>query len=175
MLWLKIAGGIIVLVGGYVAVAGAVVARGHVTAVRIALKRSPAEVFAALADPVAQSQWRADLKSVELLPPQDGRTVYRETTRSGPVRYVVDESVAGKRRVTRILDEDLGYRGRWVFDLEPDGAGTRLTITEEGEVTSWMFRALSPFFSKTATLEGFLKALAAKFDEAAAPEVVRRA
>jgi uncharacterized protein YndB with AHSA1/START domain len=175
MLWLKIAGGIVVLVVAYVAVAGAVVARGHVTAVRIALKRPPAEVFAALADPVAQTQWRPDLKSVELLPPQDGRTVYRETTRMGPVRYVVDESVAGKRRVARILDEDLGYRGRWVFELEPDGAGTRLTITEEGEMTSWMFRALSPFFSKTATLEAYLKALAAKFGEVARPEVARRA
>ena len=132
----------------------------HVTAVRIALKRPPAEVFAALSDPVAQTQWRPGMKSVELLPPQDGKAVWRETTRMGPVRYV--------------LDEDLGYRGRWVFDLEPDGAGTRLTITEEGEVTSWLFRALSPFFSKTATIESYLKALAAKFGEAAAPVVVRR-
>ena len=146
----------------------------HVTAVRIALKRPPAEVFAALSDPVAQTQWRPGMKSVELLPPQDGKAVWRETTRMGPVRYVLDESVAGRRRVARILDEDLGYRGRWVFDLEPDGAGTRLTITEEGEVTSWLFRALSPFFSKTATIESYLKALAAKFGEAAAPVVVRR-
>jgi len=174
MIALKIAGLVVVALLGYVAVAGAVVARGHVTAVRVALKRPPAEVFAALADPVAQTQWRPDLKAVDLLPPQDGKAVWRETTRMGPVRYVLDESVAGRRRVARILDEDLGYRGRWVFDLEPDGAGTRLTITEEGEVTSWMFRALSPFFSKSATLEAYLKALAAKFGEAAAPEVVRR-
>lgn len=79
------------------------------------------------------------------------------------------------RFVTRILDEDLGYRGRWVFELAPDGAGTRLVVTEEGEVTSLLFRALSPFFSKTATLEAYLKSLAARFGEAAQPEVVRRA
>jgi hypothetical protein len=91
----------------------------------------------------------------------------------GPVRYVVDESAAGRRLVTRILDEDLGYRGRWIFEVEPDGTGTSLTVTEEGEVTSPVFRALSPLFSKSATIEGYLRALAAKFGETAAPAVLR--
>ena len=175
MIALKISGGILIVAFAYILIAGSVVARGHVAAVRIALKRSPADVFAAISDRASQTQWRADLKSVETLPPQDGRAVFRETTKQGPVRYVVDESVAEKRFVTRILDEDLGYRGRWVFELSPDGAGTRLVVTEEGEVTSLLFRALSPFFSKTATLEAWLKSLAAKFGEAAQPEVVRRA
>ena len=175
MIALKIAGGVVAALLAYVLIAGSVVARGHVTSVRIVLKRPPAEVFAVISDRAAQTQWRADLKSVEILPPQDGRVVFRETTRMGPVRYVVDEAEAGRRLVTRILDEDLGYRGRWIFELEPDGAGTRLTITEEGEVTSWMFRALSPFFSKTATLEAYLKALAAKFGETAALAVLRAA
>jgi uncharacterized protein YndB with AHSA1/START domain len=146
-----------------------------VTSVRVVLKRPPAEVFAAISDRASQTQWRADLKSVELLPPQDGRVVFRETTKMGPVRYVVDESVASARLVTRILDEDLGYRGRWIFELAPEGEGTRVTVTEEGEVTSFLFRALSPLFSKSASLERYLKALAAKFGETAAPEILRRA
>jgi len=175
MLWLKIAGGVVAVLAGYVVVAGSVVARGHVTMVRIVLERPPAEVFAAISDHASQTQWRADLKSVEILPPQDGHAVFRETTRMGPVRYVVDESVAGRRLVTRILDDDLGYRGRWIFELEPDGAGTRLTITEEGEVTSFLFRALSPLFSKSAAIEGYLSALAAKFGVKAAPQVIRKA
>jgi uncharacterized protein YndB with AHSA1/START domain len=174
MIALKIAGLVVVALLAYVAIAGVVVARGHVTSVRIVLKHAPAEVFAVISDRAAQTQWRADLKSVELLPPQDGRAVFRETTRMGPVRYVVDESAAGRRLVTRILDEDLGYRGRWIFELEPDGAGTRLTITEEGEVSSFLFRALSPLFSKSASLESYLKSLAVKFGETAEPEVVRR-
>lgn len=174
MIALKIAGGLVVALLAYVGIAGAVVARGHLTSVRVALRRPPADVFAALSDHASQPSWRADLKSVEMLPPQDGRVVFRETTRTGPVRYVVDESVPGRREVTRILDDDLGYRGRWIFELEPDGAGTRLTVTEEGEVTSLLFRALSPFFSKSATLEAYAKSLAAKFGEDAMPEVIRR-
>ena len=175
MIALKISGGIVIVVFAYVLIAGSVVARHHVVSVHVALKRPPPDVFAAISDRAAQTAWRADLKAVELLPPQDGRAVFRETTKMGPVRYVVDESIPGRRLVTRILDEDLGYRGRWIHDLEPDGAGTRLTVSEEGEVTSLLFRALSPFFSKTATLEDYLRALAAKFGETAVPEVVRRA
>jgi uncharacterized protein YndB with AHSA1/START domain len=175
VLWLEIAVGIVVALVACVVVAGNVVPRAHVTSVRVVLTRPPAEVFAALADPAGQRAWRGDLRAVEMLPPQDGKVVFRETTSMGKVRYVVDESVENRRRVTRILDEDLGYRGRWVFDLAPEGAGTRLTVTEEGEVTSFVFRALSPLFSKSATIEAFLRALAAKFGETVTPEVVRRA
>jgi hypothetical protein len=173
MLWLKIGAGIVAAVVLYVLIAGNLAPRTHVASVRLALKRPAAEIFAAISDHAGQKAWRPDLKEVELLPAQEGKAVYRETTSSGAVRYIVDESVADRRCVTRILDENLGYRGRWIFELEPTGGGTRLTITEEGEVTNLMFRALSPLFSKTKTIEGYLDALSRRFGEDAKPEIVR--
>ena len=174
MLWLKITVGVVVVLAGYVAIAGNLLPRGHVAIVRAAFKRPPADVWAAITDHAGQTKWRADLKSLDLLPSRDGKALFKEVGKFGPVNFIVDESQPTSRHVVRILDENLPYSGRWIYALEPADGGCRLTITEEGEVKSVMFRALSPFFSATATIEGFLRALGAKFGETVAPEVVRK-
>jgi len=57
MIGLKIAGGVVAALLAYVLIAGSVVARGHVTSVRIVLKRPPAEVFAEFSpEPVASCE-----------------------------------------------------------------------------------------------------------------------
>lgn len=175
MLWLWIVLGVVGAVAATIVVLGLTRPAGHVASVRATFARPASELFAAISNHAEQPKWRADLKALEMLPPQEGKVVFRETTGFGPVTYVVDESVAARRYVVRILDETLPYKGCWTFELEPDGGGTRLTITETGEVKSFLFRALSAFFSKTATLEGYLKALGAKFGEPVTPEIVRAA
>lgn len=171
--WLKVVAGIAGVVVAGLVVSGSVVRPDHVAVVRIVLKTPPAAVFAAIADHAAQSGWRPELKALELLPPRDGKTAFRETTAMGAVTFVVDEAVPDARYVTRIDDPELPFAGRWVFELAPDGGGTRLTITEEGAVKSFLFRALSPLFDKTATLVAYESALAKKFGDAAVPEIVR--
>ena len=47
--------------------------------------------------------------------------------------------------VTTIVGEDLPFGGRWVFELEGDPSSTTVTITEEGEVYSALFRFVSRF------------------------------
>jgi uncharacterized protein YndB with AHSA1/START domain len=174
MLWLKILLGIVVVIAGYVLIAGSVVARSHVATVCATFARPPAEIWAAITDHASQPAWRKELKSLEMQPSRDGRTFFRETGPFGPVNFIVDASEPQGRYVVRILDEHLSFGGRWIYELEPAGSGSRLTITEEGEVKSLFFRALSPFFSKTSTIEGFLRALGAKFGETVAAEVVRK-
>jgi len=110
--------------------------------VRATFARPPAEVRAAITDRAAQPGWRNELESLAMPPPRDGRTAFREVGPCGPANFIVDESTPASRHVVRILDEELGYGGRWIHELEPAGSGARLTITEEGEVKGVVFRAM---------------------------------
>jgi uncharacterized protein YndB with AHSA1/START domain len=170
MLWLWTVLGIVGVLAGAIVVLGLTQPAGHVASARATFARPPAELFAAISDHDGQTKWRSGMKSLELLPPQQGKTVFRETTGFGPVTYIVDESTPPTRYVTRILDETLPYDGKWTFELAPSGAGTQVTITEAGRVKVFLFRALSVFFSKTATMEQYLKELGAKFGEQVTPE-----
>jgi hypothetical protein len=101
---------------------------------------------------------------VELLPPIDGKPAFREHGSNGPIPFVVDEDVAPSRLVTRIADDKLPFGGRWVITVAPEGAGSRVTVTEEGVVKNPVFRFLSrTVFSLVKTQERWLQNLAAHF------------
>jgi hypothetical protein len=79
--------------------------------------------------------------------------------------------VPARRLVTRIADHNLPYGGTWTYELTPDGSGTRLTITENGEVYNPIFRFVSRFImGHTASMESVLRALGTKHGETIAPE-----
>ena len=59
--------------------------------------------------------------------------------------------------VTRIADTGLAFGGSWTFALQPAASGTRLSITENGEVYNPLFRVMSRFvFGHTATIDRYL-------------------
>ena len=76
--------------------------------------------------------------------------------------YEIVEQAPPSRLVTRVAD-GLPYGGTWTFELAPEGGGTRLTITEHGEVYNPIFRVLARFvFGHAATMEAYLEDLAAR-------------
>ena len=78
-----------------------------------------------------------------------------------PVKVKIEEAVPPTRFVTRIADPDQPFGGTWAFTLAPEGAGTRVTIEERGEVYNPIFRFMSRFvFGHTATMDAFLRSLA---------------
>jgi uncharacterized protein YndB with AHSA1/START domain len=132
--------------------------RQHTVSRTVTLRRSPSEVYAAIRDFAATPSWRKDVKRVTLL----DASRFREESRHGTVTYEVVEDVPGRRLVTRIVDQDLGYSGRWTYQLEPAPEGTLLRITEDGDVSNVLFRVLSRFvFGHATTIERYLAALAA--------------
>lgn len=173
MIWLKIGGGVLATLLLLLVVSGSLAATSHVATVKASFARPAAELWQRISDHAAQPKWRKELKSLVLLPPRDGKVAFEEENDFGKVQYLVDEAVAPSRYVVRITSEGLGYSGRWIFELSPSATGTTLAITEEGAVQSFLFRALSPLFSKTKTLEQYLTALAAELGVPARPEVVR--
>jgi hypothetical protein len=149
-----------------IAAIGAALPKGHTASRSRVVRGSPAEVYAVVRDLAAAPQWRREVKRVELLDP----THFCEHSRHGAVTYEIVGDDPARTFVTRIVDQDLGYSGSWTWRFEPDSGGTRVTITEDGEVSNVIFRVLSKFvFGYTATMEKTLAALSVKCDTAPHP------
>ena len=72
----------------------------------------------------------------------------------------VVESVGPSRFTTRIVGET-DFGGTWTMEIVPTPQGSRLTITERGEIYNPIFRALAKFvFGYTSTMESCLAAAA---------------
>ena len=132
----------------------------HVASRSAEFKAPPDSLFAVIADFRNAPSWRKELKSVELLAPVNGRVRFREVGGERPLTMEVEELSAPRRLVTRIADTGLPFGGSWEFELEPAGHGTRLTITEHGEVYNPVFRFMSRFvIGTTGTIDKYLASL----------------
>jgi uncharacterized protein YndB with AHSA1/START domain len=164
MRWALITVGVLVALALLVVLVGAMLPKGHVAAVTARISAPPAAVFAALTDPISYPQWRADVTRVEPLPTHDGAPAWREVTKQGAITFAMESLDPPRRAVARVTDRTLPFGGTWEYVLVPDGAGTRVTITERGEVYNPVFRFVSRvFMSPTATATAFLAALDRKF------------
>jgi uncharacterized protein YndB with AHSA1/START domain len=147
---------LLVVAGALLALIGSRLPRNHVATRAQHFDSPPAAVYAAIRDVASYAKWRKDVKRVELL----SATQFREHGSQGAVTYDVLEDVPDRKLVTRIADLDLGYGGTWTYELAPDGGGTMLRITENGEVSNPLFRFLSRYvFGQTATMDAYLAAL----------------
>ncbi len=154
-----------------VLVIGALLPRQHKVSRSIFLPKKPAEVYALLRDFAAAPSWRREIKRVDVSQTQEGRVRFREFGAHGAVTYELVTDVPDQRLVTRIVDRDLGYSGSWDYRLSDSDSGTRLTITEEGDVPNIFFRFMSRFvFGHTSTMDKYLRAAAAHFGAKAGPD-----
>lgn len=156
---------LLLLVAGTAAlvwILGAMIPRGHVATCTARFRAAPQRLYELVRDVAGATSWRKDLEWVELLAPREGKPAWAETSSWGKVTYVLDADEPGRRLAYRIADDSLPYGGTWTFRFEPDGAGTRLSITEDGFVEPKVFRLLARFvFGYHRTLETYLRSLAA--------------
>ena len=142
---------------------------GH-TATRAAmLAAAPHDVYAAISDVERYPSWWPDVSRIEPLPAVGGRVRFREHMSAGAVVMEVEEAVPPSRFVTRIADPDQPFGGTWTFEIAAAAGGSRLTITERGEVYNPVFRFMARFvFGYTATMDSCLRALETRFGVPAA-------
>jgi uncharacterized protein YndB with AHSA1/START domain len=127
--------GIIALIGFFLPVK-------HEASRSAEFRRPPENVWTLIANPNAYSEWwpGADVKTE------------------------VIESTPPSRLVTKIVGET-AFGGTWTFEIVPAASGSRLTITERGEVYNVIFRTLSRFvFGYTDTMDSFLNAVKNKLN-----------
>lgn len=159
------------LLAGVIAVIGSRLPKAHSASRSMLLHQSPEHVYAVVRDFATAPTWRTDLKRVEVEQQPGGLVHFREEGKHGAVNFELAEDVPAKRMVTRILDTDLGYSGKWTYVFTAENGGTRVTITEDGEVSNVMFRFISRYvFGQTATMESYLNSLAKRFGDPATPQ-----
>jgi Polyketide cyclase / dehydrase and lipid transport len=128
---------------------------GHVATGETHLGAAPEHVFSVLRDVEKFPAWRSDVKSVEVLATTP---VLRWRERGdNDITFEMEAVEPPTKMVTRIADETLPFGGSWTYELSPQDGGTRLVITENGEVYNPLFRVMSRFvFGHTATIDRFL-------------------
>jgi len=172
MRWVVGIVGALVVIVLVVVVIGYLLPQSHVASMSARYAAPPDTVWATLTDVQAFPQWRPALSRVEVLPDENGRPGWREHGKDDVITYRVVESDRPRRLVTRIADDNLPFGGTWTYELAPAGAGTRLTITERGEVYNPIFRFVSRFIlGYTGTMDGVLRAIGTRHGETIVPEV----
>lgn len=163
MRWTLILGGSLVGLIALALVVGYSLPVKHVASRSLEVAAPPERVWNAITDVASMPQWRAGLKSAEILRQTPAGPVWQEVSGDGTVVYETIESVPHRRLVTRIAGKSLPFGGSWTYDLHPTGSGTRLTIREDGEVYNPVFRLVSKFFiGHHATLDKYLASLQAR-------------
>jgi hypothetical protein len=179
MKWILIGAAVVVLPFVVMAVIGMFLPVGHRAVVRLKLPSASAQaVWALVSDIGAWPSWSAAVKKAERLPDDAGRPAWRidDGGDALPSR-VLEASAPGAgapgRLRTEIIDDGLPFGGTWTWEVQPDGPGCSVTLTEDGKVYNPLFRFMSRFiFGHTATQTKYLAALARKMGETAQPEVL---
>jgi hypothetical protein len=126
----------LVAVVGIVALVGFFLPVGHEASRSADFNKPPDVVWALIADPNSYSGW----------------------WKGAEVKTAVVESVPSKKLVTKIVDETQ-FGGTWTWEITPTPNGSRMTITERGEIYNVVFRTLAKYvFGYTGTMDSFLEA-----------------
>ena len=150
-------------------VVGTLTPSGHKASRSVSYRASPDTVWRAITDWGGHAAWRSKVRAIERLPDRNGHPVWRETRRRGDAltSEVVELDEAKRRMVTRIVDEG-AFGGTWTWEVgaSPDGAGSLLTITEDGEIYNPVFRAIGTWLlDMRATMDRLHRDLKAKLGE----------
>ncbi len=169
MKWVLLAVAALILVGAIMALIGALLPVKHHATRKARYRASPDALYAVIAGP---PDWRTGVKSFGVLPERDGRKQWwEEDTHRQKVTYELVEDVPGRRIAVRMADPKLPFGGTWTFDIAPTSGGSDLRITEDGEIYNVLFRFMARYFlGYTASIEGYLRDLAAKFGDTIAIE-----
>lgn len=148
----------LVVLGLAVTVMGYLLPQSHVASRETIVAAPPAAVFATLADVSRFPEWRDGVSGVEVV--TTAPLTWREYDGGDVITFETVESRPPELLRVRIADPDLPFGGTWTYQLTPDGNGTRLHITEHGEVYNPIFRFFSRFvFGHTATMDRYIAAL----------------
>lgn len=124
---------------------GAVLPRTFTATRAATYAKPPAEVWRVITDFAATPGWRPGVKKAERGTDLAGKPIWHETFRNDMrLSLVTEESIRPKRLVRRIFGERLPFTGRWIFELSSAaGGGTRIVLTEEGDVPNPFYRFVS--------------------------------
>jgi len=173
MKFLKRAVIVLVALVACVYIVGLRMPREHTVSSRIQLTASRDAVWSALRNFGDYPTWHSGFKSSEKGAPRAGHEVWVQNVDGMTMSIEVLESQPPSRLVTEVVtDEASQWGGFWTYEVASNGAGTQVTITEEGWIKSPFLRVMMKVMGTHSTMDGVLKNLGAKFGEMVTPEHV---
>lgn len=171
MLWLTVVACIPLLILLVMVVVGRFLARKHLVT-RRATYRVPAErVWDCLTDHREMNVWRTDLRRVLRARGKNDLAAWQEVGRFTKREIRVTTSRPPFRLNADFVNGVVPMRGVIRMHLKPMGAGSMLTITEEAEIPSPLFRFIARYIiGLHAPLDIRLQALGRHFRERVQPE-----
>ena len=164
---------VVVLLAAGVYLAGMSMPREHSASSRVQLTAPRDSVWAVLRAFGDYPKWHPDFKSSVKGERRDGHEVWVQDVGGMTMTVEFLEIHPPSNLVTEIVtDEKSQWGGVWTYDLVANGAGTEVTITEDGWVKSPFFRVMMKLMGTHSTMDGGLKHLGARFGEQVTPEHV---
>ncbi len=142
---LRIVLGGLALIVVTVVVVGFLLPREHRADREQVIATTPEELRRVIMTPAAYPEWRSGVTRVELLDAVGGKQRFVEHGDDDAITFEMEEVEPARRVVSRIADPSLPFGGTWTFELSPAEGGTKLRITEDGEVSNPVFRFVSKF------------------------------
>ncbi len=162
MKWLLVVVAVVVVPVIAVALIGMTLPQNHTASRTADLKGPPDSVWSIITDVERYPSWRKEVDSVQRID-SAGKLSWREVSGSDRITYEATAFEQPTHFVARIADKGLPFGGSWDYRIEPGQTGSKLTITENGEVYNPIFRFASRFImGHTATIDKYLTALAAR-------------
>lgn len=156
-------GGLVLIAAGTVCSVGAILPREHVASGSAVVDATAEAAWRRIRAAGHAPAWRRGVTKVDVLEGDaDAPTKWTEHSGFGPMTMMLVREEPGRLLETRIDDSGQPFGGTWTFEVAPDGAGAKVTITERGWVGPPPFRFLSKFvFGHDATLRAYLADLQA--------------
>jgi uncharacterized protein YndB with AHSA1/START domain len=143
-----------------VALIGSRLPKAHRASVERTFSVAPESIWRTITDVEAFPSWREGVTRVQRLPDRDGRPVWVEEGGFGKLTLAVERLEPPRLLVGRIADPGLPFGGTWTYEITPSSGGSRLRITEDGEVYNPIFRFMSKFiFGYEGTIQSYMASL----------------
>ncbi len=167
MKWLLIVAVVLAVIVLGVTAVGMALPQNHVAQRSVHFSANPEKIWAVITDVPGYPRWRSEVAAVQMLSTDAGQVAWREVSAKGnKLSFEATTSEPPSHPVTLITDKGIPFGGSWDYRIVPDGTGSRITITENGEVYNPIFRFVSKYImGHTSTLDTYLSSLAAKLGE----------
>ena len=156
-------------------IGGMFLPRGHTVTSSVVLAQPIDSVWSVVSDLTSYPSWWRDVKSMERVEDGVGEVSWLQRDAQGqelPIEIVASDPPI--QLVTRIANDKLPFGGTWTYSLESVSSGCRVTLTEDGEIFNPVFRVVARYIvGYHGTIDRYLIALGARFDETAVPMHVR--
>ena len=169
MKWVLLVLAVATAVVGVVAVIGLSLPESHIVSRSAVLSAPPDTVWGLITNVREYPKWRKDVARVEQIAGVP-HLKWREFTPHEKLTYEATTIQPTSHFVSQIVDKGIAFGGSWDYSIVPEGKGSKITITESGQVYNPLFRFVSEYvIGPTATLDKYLTALSARTGDSYIP------